>query len=240
VRVDALDRDQAREAIEKPLAQYNVLKHDDITIEVSLVDAVIHELSSGSAAPGMLDYSPVLRVEAPLLQVVMNRIWHEAMRTGSTTLHAETLAALGGAQRIFGRSLEEALETLSGGERELAATALRFLVTPTGTKIALAAADLADFCGVPLAELEPILEKLAASNCRILRPVHAAARDDPTRFEIFHDVLAQPILEWSRRHPSESRIAVLEGALRAARWRLTLALAGLVVLLAALLVVALR
>jgi hypothetical protein len=177
-----------------------------------------------------------VRVEAPLLQVVMNRLWEEELRAGSTVLRAETLAALGGAEHVFRFLVDDALGGFSTGEQQLAAEVFQFLVTPTGTKVALAAADLAAYCGVPLEEMGSVLGKLS-SAVRILRPVQSAGPGDPMRFEIFHDVLAQPVLDWSRRHASESRVAVLERAVRGAERRFRLALAGCAALLAALLVV---
>jgi hypothetical protein len=80
-------------------------------------------------------------------------------------------------------------------ERDVAAQAFRFLVTRTGTKIALAVDDLAGYTSLPVETLAPVLEKLAAGGQRILRPVPVPDRPDPTRYEIFHDVLGQAITD---------------------------------------------
>ena len=53
----------------------------------------------------------------------------------------------------------------------------------------------------------PVLEKMSASGIRILRPV-APPPDQlnaPTRYEIFHDVLAPAMLDWRRRYLQQRR-----------------------------------
>ena len=65
-------------------------------------------------------------------------------------------------------------------------------MTPSGAKIAHAASDLAGYAGVPEEEARDVLDALAAR--RILRP------GDDGRYEIYHDVLAAPILAWRARY----------------------------------------
>ena len=86
-------------------------------------------------------------------------------------------------------------------DREAAVDILHHLVTPSGTKIALAASDLAEYTGRSADETSALLERLAGSDTRILRPVPPPpGRTDGTRFEISHDLLAPAILDWGRRH----------------------------------------
>jgi hypothetical protein len=84
-------------------------------------------------------------------------------------------------------------------EQDVASEAFRFLVTRTGTKIALAVDDLSGYTSLPGATLAPVLEKLAAGGRRILRPVAVPERADAVRYEIFHDVLGPAITDWRRR-----------------------------------------
>jgi WD40 repeat protein len=74
-------------------------------------------------------------------------------------------------------------------------------VTPSGTKIAHEASDLADFGGVSVDELQPVLAKLGER--RILRSLEEGG---DLRYEIFHDVLAQPVLAWRARHRTEREV----------------------------------
>jgi adenylate cyclase len=65
-------------------------------------------------------------------------------------------------------------------------------VTPSGTKIAHRRADLAVYAGVAADEAARVLERLAG-EMRILRPVGEES------YEIYHDALAAPVLDWRAR-----------------------------------------
>jgi hypothetical protein len=105
-------------------------------------------------------------------------------------LRLETLDRLGGAERIVPAHLETAMAELSPAERNLSARIFRFLVTPSGTKIAHHAFDLADYAQVTAEKIQPLLDRLSGPQARILRGTGAG------RYEIYHDVLAAAILDW--------------------------------------------
>jgi hypothetical protein len=90
---------------------------------------------------------------------------------------------------------------LSSDQKDVAARLFNHLVTPSGTKIAHELSDLADFGGVPPEALQPVLATLA--DRRILRSLEEGG---DVRYEIFHDVLAQPVLAWRARHRTEREI----------------------------------
>jgi uncharacterized protein YkwD len=98
------------------------------------------------------------------------------------------------------------MDQLSPVERTIAADVFRYLVTPSGTKIAYTSTDLVAYISTPGVPLTPVLEKLAGSGLRILRTVDPPA-DQPreTRYEIFHDVLAAAILDWRARYMQEKQ-----------------------------------
>ena len=122
----------------------------------------------------------------------MERLWEVEREQGSTTLRAATLERLGGAAQIVAAHLERAMDALTPAQQEIASALFRQLVTPSGAKIAHAASDLAGYAGVPEDEALGVLEALAAR--RILRP------GDNGSYEIYHDVLAAPILAWRARY----------------------------------------
>ena len=68
------------------------------------------------------------------------------------------------------------------------------------TKIAHPASDLAEWTGRPEPEVEAVLDKLCRGESgRILRrSARRGAESEATRYELFHDVLAEPILDWRR------------------------------------------
>jgi hypothetical protein len=223
IRVDHLDRAAARDAIVKPIEQYNKAMGDPafkVSIEPPLVDAVLDQVKTGRVSltdTGMgaikLEHSDnghepsVERIETPFLQLVMTRLWDEELRSGSHVLRLETLHRLGGAERIVRTHLDKTLGALPAVERQAAAGMFHYLVTPSGAKIAHTARDLAEYTRTNEKQLVPVLEKMSASGIRILRPVAPPPdqMDAPTRYEIFHDVLAPAMLDWRRRYLQQRR-----------------------------------
>ncbi len=224
LRLDHLDEHAARDAIVGPLERYNDLVEDgaEVEIEPELVDAVLDEVGADGPAPR--------RIEAPYLQLVLERLWEEEQAARSHVLRLSTLRRLGGAPAIVRDHLERTLGALPPPDARLATGALKFLVSPSRTKVAHTAADLAAFTDEETAQLEPVLDRLASQ--RILRTVAVDGRADGPRYEIFHDVLAEPVLEWRREFEAE---AALERQRRAAerRHRRLLLLSGAALLLAA-------
>jgi WD40 repeat protein len=206
LRIEHLDRDAARDAIEKPLAEYNRLRANEspITIEPGLVDAVLEQVKTGQVIIGEAGRGVVKRetdqveIETPYLQLVMTRLWDEEMRAGAQVLKLATLNALGGAEKIVRTHLDETMRALTAHEQDAAARAFNMLVTPSGAKIAHTIRDLAFYAQTREEDLTQVLEKLA--SVRILRPV-APPLDQPQtpRYEIFHDVLAPAVLDWRAR-----------------------------------------
>ena len=209
LRIEHLSRMAASDAIQRPLAQYNLVYGTQISIEEELVKAVLDQVRPGRVVLGEGGRGVIAagagtdvtgeRVEAPYLQLVMTRLWDVEMRAGSSELRLATLEALGGAERIAETHLENTLDTLLPDEQEMVGRVFRHLVTPGGTKIALGLEDLAGYAEVDGAQLKPVLDKLTEQTRRILRPV-APSPDKPNepRYEIFHDVLAPAILRWCR------------------------------------------
>jgi len=210
LRLDHLTRVAARAAIEGPLHAYAELGGPEVTAEDELVEAVLDQVTAGRIEPsltgrGLVDEGePARRVEAPYLQLVLERLWEVEREQGSQTLRAATLEQLGGAEQIVEEHLERALGGLDDEERDLAARLFDHLVTPSGTKIAHAVDDLARYGRVEPERLEPVLGTLDAA--RILRRVPGRS-GGPPRHEIFHDVLAPAVLAWRTRHEAERALA---------------------------------
>jgi WD40 repeat protein len=209
VRLEHLDRVAARSAILGPIARWNELTGDSVEIEPALVDAVLDEV----AVEGRSQDRD--RIEAPYLQLVLERIWETERAAGSLCLRLETLRTLGGARTIVRDHLLRALAGLAADEQDVAASMFEHLVTPSGTKIAHHAHDLAQYAGVPEGSLRPVLATLTRD-----RIVHSV--DGSDRYEIFHDVLAEPIRAWGQQRRLEQ-----ERAAAHRRHRRLLALTGL-------------
>jgi WD40 repeat protein len=217
LRIGHLDRDAAQDAIEKPIEKYNQLLsrgQSQVEIEAGLVEAVLSQVRAGEkyigeAGQGVIsekggESASKWEIETPYLQLVLTRLWDEEMRAGSHVLKLSTLNALGGARRIVQTHLDSAMSALSGSERAMGASIFNYLVTPSGTKIAQTVPDLSGYVNLSKtkeAQLRVMMEKLASGDKRILRVVAPPANqpDDP-RYEVFHDVLAQAIIDWRRRY----------------------------------------
>lgn len=212
LRLENLTADSARQAIEKPIASYNQAHREQqpAQIEPALVDAVLGQLRSGRLALGQTGTGGLEgpngaapcrdEIAAPYLQLVMERLWETETGLGSRKLRLATLEQLGGAQTIVWTHLDRALSGLPSDEREAAADILHYLVTPSGTKIALTAADLAEYTNRPVSLATALLEHLASAQTRILRPVAPPpGTDGGIRYEISHDLLAPAVLDWGRR-----------------------------------------
>ena len=198
--LDRLDRTAARAAVTGPIARFNELSEArQVEVEEELVEAVLDQVTVGQVVVGGRNGGPAEKpskdaVEAPYLQLVMEKIWDAETRHGSTVLRRETLDELGGAQAIVHAHLGEAVQALAPDEQDVAARVFNHLVTPSGTKIAHGAEDLAEYAGVDEEDLRPVLTSLGAN--RIVRPADG-------RFEIYHDVLADAVLSWRARHEAE-------------------------------------
>jgi WD40 repeat protein len=230
LRLDRLDRNAARAAIIGPIGRWNELMAERVEIETPLVESVLDGVAAGRIEQhgGGLGGAEVNgrapAVEAPYLQLVMQRVWEVERAAGSTRLRAETLEKLGGARRVVADHLEGAVDALTPHQQDLAALLFTYLVTPSGTKIAHDLPDLAEYAGVTQAEAAPVVETL--SRHRILRP------DEAGRTEIFHDVLAGEVLAWRRRHAADRGIAFERERARARHRRLLAIIVAGAILLA--------
>ena len=229
LRLDHLDVEAARAAILEPLAELEAMGGPHVVAEAALVAAVVDQVASGRierrlAGRGIVEGGGRRgRVEAPYLQLVMERIWEEERRSGSYVLGAATLAELGGAGQIVQQHLERALANLDAPERELVARLFHQLVTPSGTKIAHGVGDLSRYAGESPERLEDVLHAL--SDERVVRALPAKNGGGP-RYEIYHDVLAGAVLDWGARHEAERALAEERAAARR-RYRRLAAIIGL-------------
>lgn len=215
LRLNHLDRIQARDAIEGPVVEYNRQSGESFSIEPQLVADVLDQLQSGTV--GIVERGRgVIRdtedqlggIETPFLQLVMQRLWRAEREANSPQLRAETLRTLGGAERISRTHLDDRMTKFLGPDRDRVADLFHFLVTPSGTKIAHSATDLAAYTGQPGGQVEKFLQKLSEPSMRILRSVPPALNQPvETRYEIFHDVLGNAILDWRSRHEQTQSLA---------------------------------
>ncbi len=246
LQIDHLTLATARDAVKLPIEEYNrrVSPEQRVEIEEELVNDVLGQVRTdrvsreSEGAGAMRDSGTAeARVETPILQVVLTALWEKEVEQGSQALRARTLVELGGAGQLVRDRLDERMTRLDPGEQDVAADVARFLVTPSGTKIAYTSADLTqlaypnpDLAASKYPQVESVLEKLAKGDARILRPVQPLGAEGPRRYELFHDILAEPILAWRRRYVQQREQQAETERRREARLRLVL-LAGIAVAL---------
>jgi WD40 repeat protein len=245
LRLDRLDRASARAAIEGPLERYNELGsgETEVSAEPALVDALLEQVAVGrvdlgQSGRGGVEAEDDGRIEAPYLQLVLERLWDVERAQRSHRLRLATLEQLGGAAHIVEDHLERAMSELSPEQKDAAAAIYNHLVTPSGTKIAHRARDLAGYAAVDEAETEQVLQRLVEE--RIVRAGEDGAAGP--RYEIFHDVLADAVLAWRTQHEADRRLAEEREAAARRHRRLLLVAIGagiLVAILAAITVAAL-
>jgi WD40 repeat protein len=189
LRLDRLGRDAGRAAILGPLERFGQLTGDRYKAEDALVEAVLDEASTDAG------------VEAPYLQLVLERLWEHEQAAGSHDLRLATFRAMGGGRAVIREHVQGALERLTLPEQEVAARVVRQLVTPSGRKVSHEPSDLAEYADVEAGQLRQLLDTLARE--RIVRGVNGTP-GTPTRYEIFHDVLGPPILAWQAEHELRS------------------------------------
>jgi WD40 repeat protein len=230
VRVDHLDLASAREAIEGPIEAWNRSLSEGeprFEIELALVEAVL-DATAGEGLPltgareSAAGASPRDRVQAPYLQLVLERLWRDTTAHGARTLTVARLEALGGAKKIVENHLRDALDRLPSEDQDVAADCFRFLVSPSKTKIAYPVGDLAQLLPRPrpVDEVAAVLDMLcSAESGRILRAIPPADDGGSTSYELYHDILAEPILDWRKEYEQRREQEAEEERQRAARRR---------------------
>ena len=209
LHLEYLAREAALEAIEKPVEIYNAEhpEQEPIVLDDDLADAVLDEVKRGNIElgtrrpdrdGGSWPSANADEIETPFLQLVMTRLWECELAKGSRVLRTETLNdELGGAETIVRNHVDRALMGLAGEELEAATDIFHDLVTPSGVKVAHTARDLAQMTAHSETTVGAVLDRLYEE--RIVRAVDPAPGSGQARYEIFHDRLAAPILDWRQQ-----------------------------------------
>jgi|GEM_PF-1935884 len=216
--LEHLDLESAREAIEKPLEIFNRQFEDepDVSIEGELISTVLEEVKTSVNESG----ESGARIEAPILQLVMSKLWLLERKSGSQTLRAATMDSLKGARTIVKTHLDEVLDALPVEDQALCSELFDRLVTPSGSKIAYDVTDLQRTAGERASRVEPIVKQLSSEHARVLRVLPGPpAAPERKLVEILHDVLAPAILDWRTRFVQKQELveAARQAQLKAAQ-----------------------
>src|SRR5207302_345492 len=109
-------------AVLGPLERYSELTGSVYGAESALIDVLLDEVAVGHVDFSGADTSPSREhVEAPFLQLVLERLWAAEQAAGSHDLRLETFRRLGGAEPIVREHVHGALERLPAQEQSAAA-----------------------------------------------------------------------------------------------------------------------
>jgi formylglycine-generating enzyme required for sulfatase activity len=204
IELRGLNDGGVREAILGPIERYNesFRQVTPITVEDALVATLIRQLKEADNAFGR---GPVIpgaerRIELPYLQLALTKLWTAEGGAAATAMREVTLIhQLGGVGRIVRDHVNGVMGHLNTREQVLCARMFDRLVNAIGGKIAYPTVALANAevvgPNVTEGEVEAVLNKLTPKDARILKPVMTGGLPG---FEIFHDVLGLPVLEWKR------------------------------------------
>lgn len=185
IRIEKMDRFQAREAIEGPCGQCGV------QLEAGLAEEVVTRLAPAEAT-----------VELTWLQVVMDRFYRQAAAQSpeSPALTLAGLETLGQFDNVLGRFLEEQLTTL---DNPLAGEAvLKAMVSGDGTRRPMTLAAIAESATVRALNLSG--EALQALIQRLIAARILSDRDEHGHYELRHDSLARKV--WERMTAREKEL----------------------------------
>ncbi len=175
-----LTRDEARQAIERPLVNTSIHWADEAVIEV-------------------LDYLEEGVIETPQLQLICSRLYDQVKQVGGSKICLSGLDL----KAVHAQYLEEEMAALkppefSPAQKELAWKMLKHLVTSSGTKQPRQLSELYELA-LP-DEIDPVLNRLVIR--RLLRRDDDLLNGQPI-IEVSHDTLAQKILVYEL--PNEIR-----------------------------------
>ena len=195
------------------------LTGETVEVEPELVEAVLDQVAAGespSGEPAATASADEDRIEAPYLQLVLERLWEAERDGGSSVLRAETLRALGGARAIVRAHLDGRSARSQPAEQDVAAD-VRASRHAVGHEDRTSAARPRAVRRRPESEVLPVLDALDASASST-----RSTAGRPDRYEIFHDVLADGVLAWrarrmlerdrERAHRRQRRLVVLAAA----------------------------
>jgi HEAT repeat protein len=171
-RLESMTREEAEAAISGPVAQLD----GEVSYEPALLKTLLDDLARGG-------------IQLPHLQIICTRLY-EGLAKAETKITLDSYEALGKAQGVLGRYLQEVLDQLPGRGAKIAKAVLVELVSSEATKRVLSYEVLAARVEAEKAELEDVLTRLV--NARLLRR-------DETRggiaYELAHEYLIGAISE---------------------------------------------
>jgi WD40 repeat protein len=221
LHIEHLNKQEAEEAIKKPVEQYNqkVAPSQSVEIKPELVEVLLKAIPQArmtgekARGGGGLDKLQSIwegQISAPYLQLLMTRLWHEMEKNESHCLSLQTLTSLGdnkalnekdkiktAIDNIIKQYIIKQMEALSDREKEIAAKSFQHLVKHSKNN---SIDNLAKLVNCDKKKLQDLLEKLAQSNPPVVRGIPSLDLPNVVSYEFFHDFLALAFFNWGREY----------------------------------------
>jgi WD40 repeat protein len=213
IRIEHLTRSAAEEAISQPIKKYNETIEEviegstfSITVEPGFIKRVLDQLESlerdsSIGADEQLHKTKKVPpyIQASRLQIVMSALWGRIKHSTVPTFSLSLVARDDEAKQIFESNLKNVLRRLSRRQKIVASKFVALLVSDLGTKFASTAEWLAARSRQPTAKVRAVLDRLSERDIRLLNKVlPSPIHPESPRYELTSDVLADPLLGWSR------------------------------------------
>jgi WD40 repeat protein len=247
-RLEHLDVQSAIDAIQGPLIEY--ARQHPSELEISIDDAEVnfiigelaaayaarHRLLSALAGTDSEHMQNSQRVEAILLQILLERLWRIARDKKQKKMTTSSLPGKDPVNTVIRSHIEAAIASLpSKSEREIASVVLPAMVLGSGQKVARTLEELKEDVAQELSAswregVQDCLNRLSRRDTpatRLVREVSVVKSQSQSLYELHHDVLGKSIREWGLEERERRQLSRLRK-----RWFLRFAFG--VVLLAAI------
>jgi hypothetical protein len=179
VLVPRMTRDEARQAVEGPIAL------EGVEIEPQLVDRLLNEVGSE-------------RDSLCLLQHALRRTWDRWLSDGSGPLAIRHYLDVGGIEHSLERALEVLYESLPEPSKEIARVVFQRLVAYEAGRFTRAPAtliELVNVAGAPQRDVISVFDTFRHPNNAFLLPEISVPLQDQTVIDIAHEAI---IRQWPR------------------------------------------
>lgn len=190
-RLERMHSNAAKEAIVKPALRFGY------EFEPSLLKELVAELGRevGENSDDSDFYGRKTRfIEPAYLQIVCFYLWELKETDGKKCIRLSSYNMAGGASGILKGFLSKTLARFTWSQKQLISKAFDYLAVQGEYKMAYHVDVLAKIIDVDVRKIKPILDALSRDDVRVLR---SQTREGVIWYELYHDILAQSVLEWN-------------------------------------------
>ena len=204
-RLERMSPEMAEQAIVQPIQPLGFHYED------ALLQALMTDLSQRERENEGLPHetrNAQESIEPPYLQIVCARLWALNKDNKDQEIKLVSYEKAGRDVGILSHFLSQALSGFSKAEKSVVSKAFDYLAARRGVKMAYPLDVMAKITGVKPSTIEPVLQKLASAEVRILRTQERAGI---TWYELYHDMFSSSVERWNNDWKAKQ--------LRQARWR---------------------